>query len=71
MTGGVYSAEREMKLTFAVRFGAQPSQLIRTGSPILSYGNTASGTKKRTFRLPGGRIERIGRPAITSSPLRK
>ena len=32
------------------------------------FGSIASGTKKRTFMLPGGNIATTGRPAGTSSP---
>ena len=71
MTGGVYSTVREMKLTRAVRSGAQPSQRTVTVSPSAIVGSAASGTKKRILMLPGGSSATTGRPAGTISPGRK
>ena len=71
MTGGVYSTDRETKLTLAAISAAQPSQCTATVSPNTIDGNAASGTKKRILILPGGSSATIGRPAGTISPGRK
>src|SRR6185369_12160858 len=70
MTGGVYSARGEMKLTLPIRLSLIPSTVTATGSLMRIEAIIPSGRKLRTFTPSGGRSDTTGLPAATHSPLR-